>query len=69
MDDLPRTWKPCSACKKPIRFNATYWICNVSTCNQHNTSFVFCSVLCWDSHVPVYRHRKAWARERKSPPR
>ncbi len=28
---------------------------------------VFCSVKCWDSHVPVMRHREAFYSELKSP--
>jgi magnesium-transporting ATPase (P-type) len=61
------TWRNCSSCKKPIPFRATYWKCNVSTCNRKNTSFVFCSVPCWDAHVPTERHRQAWAEECRSP--
>ena len=63
------TWKLCSACKKPIGYGTTYWVCSVSTCNRHNTSFAFCSVPCWDSHLPIYKHRNSWAEERKSPER
>lgn len=60
-------WKKCNACKKPIGFRTKYWTCSVSTCNQHATGYVFCTVMCWDSHVPVYRHRDAWAKEHMSP--
>jgi hypothetical protein len=65
----PNAWKFCSACKKPITFGTVYWICSVSTCNRHATSFVFCSVPCWDSQLPIYRHRKAWAAEMRAPER
>ena len=51
------TWKRCGTCKKPIAFASGYYACSVSTCNRRGTSFVFCSVGCWDGHVPVMRHR------------
>lgn len=60
-------WKKCSACKKSIGFNQTYYICSVSTCNGQRTGYSFCSVPCWDSHVPGARHKDAGALERKSP--
>jgi len=28
---------------------------------------VFCSVECWDAHVPLYNHRESWAIETRSP--
>jgi len=60
-------WKKCTACKNPIPFNATHWVCSVSTCNRSRTRLVFCTVSCWDSHVAVLRHRDAWAVEAKAP--
>ncbi len=60
-------WRKCSACKKQIQFKAKYYICSVSTCNGQRTGYVFCSVLCWDSHVAEARHRNSGALERKSP--
>jgi len=30
---------------------------------------VFCSVDCWNQHVPVMRHRDAWAIQKRSPTR
>jgi len=62
-----QTWKRCSTCKKAIGFHAPYFACSVSTCNRKNTSFAFCSVGCWDAHVPLLRHRDAWADEATSP--
>jgi hypothetical protein len=61
------TWKRCSTCKKPIAFASGYYACNVSTCNRRAALFVFCSVACWDGHVPVMRHRDAWAVEETAP--
>ena len=60
-------WKPCSSCKKAIGLNSLYWTCNVSTCNRKRTGLVFCSVECWDAHVPMANHRESWALENRSP--
>jgi hypothetical protein len=60
-------WRRCNACKGPIPFGATYWVCNVSTCNRPRTGLVFCSVSCWEVHLPEARHRESWALERKAP--
>jgi hypothetical protein len=63
----PAFWKRCSTCKKEIAFTAEYWVCNVSTCNRGRTALAFCSVNCWDAHVPLLRHRESWAEEARSP--
>ncbi|HTL32111.1 MAG TPA: hypothetical protein VL326_03240 [Kofleriaceae bacterium] len=60
-------WKKCTACKNPIPFNATHWVCSVSTCTRRVTDYVFCTVPCWDSHVAELRHRDAWAVEKRAP--
>lgn len=60
-------WKPCSSCKKEIGFNTKYYECSVSTCTGHRTGYVFCSVQCWERHVPGAKHRDAAAVEKKSP--
>ena len=60
-------WKHCSSCKNSIGFKANYFVCNVSTCNRKRTGLVFCSVTCWDAHVPLMNHRECWAEERKAP--
>ncbi|MFT4570320.1 MAG: hypothetical protein ACI8TX_000891 [Hyphomicrobiaceae bacterium] len=31
--------------------------------------FVFCSVICFDTHIPTMRHREAWAEEEMAPSR
>jgi hypothetical protein len=62
-------WRSCSSCKKPIEHGATYWVCNVSTCNRKRTALVFCTVSCWDAHLSVVRHRETWAEERTAPAR
>jgi len=62
-------WHRCSACKKPIDFGAMYWTCSVSTCNRKRTALYFCTVSCWEVHLPVARHREAWAEEQRAPSR
>jgi hypothetical protein len=60
-------WRTCSSCKKEIGFAKLYYVCSVSTCTRKPTDLRFCGVECWDAHVPVMRHRDAWAEERRSP--
>jgi hypothetical protein len=60
-------WRRCSACKKPIALGAPYFACNVSTCNRKRTALAFCSVSCWEVHLPSANHREAWAVERTAP--
>lgn len=62
-------WRICSTCKGSIAFEQNYFVCSVSTCNRPRTDFVFCSVSCWDAHVPIFRHRDAWAEENRAPGR
>jgi len=62
-------WRRCSSCKAPIAFDATYWACNVSTCNRGRTALAFCSVSCWDAHLALVPHRESWAVERRAPSR
>ena len=60
-------WKKCSSCKKPIHFGQVYWVCSVSTCNRVRTGLVFCSISCFDAHVPMMNHRDSGAFERQAP--
>lgn len=52
-----KVWRKCSSCKKEIPCRAFYFVCSVSTCRQKKTDYAFCSVECWDAHIPVERHR------------
>lgn len=61
------SWRGCSRCKKPIGFGAEYLVCSVSTCNRARSAMVFCSMDCWDAHVPIAGHREAHAEERRAP--
>ncbi|HTL12553.1 MAG TPA: hypothetical protein VL588_08710, partial [Bdellovibrionota bacterium] len=36
-------------------------------CNRKRTGLAFCSVSCWDAHLPIVNHRESWAEERKAP--
>ena len=60
-------WRRCSACKQPILLGAKYWTCNVSTCNRKRTGLVFCTVDCWEVHLPSVNHRVSWAVENTAP--
>jgi hypothetical protein len=60
-------WRRCSACKNDIELGAIHWVCSVSTCNRVRTALVFCSVDCWEIHLPTERHREAWAIEARAP--
>jgi len=46
-----------------------YWTCNVSTCNRKRTGLAFCTVSCWEVHLPGANHRESWAVERTAPSR
>jgi hypothetical protein len=64
---MAERWRRCSACKKDIALGGVYWVCSVSTCNRARTALVFCSVDCWEIHLPTERHREAWAVEARAP--
>ncbi|HLT36204.1 MAG TPA: hypothetical protein VK034_07960 [Enhygromyxa sp.] len=67
MADAPATWRHCSRCKQAIACGSSYLVCSVSTCNRARTGLVFCSLDCWDAHVPVAGHRDAHAEELTAP--
>jgi histone H3/H4 len=60
-------WKKCSSCKKEISFSTKYYECSVSTCVGERKGYVFCSVPCWEVHLPTARHKDAAAIEMKAP--
>jgi histone H3/H4 len=61
-------WRHCSSCRADIGFQQIYWVCSVSTCERvARTGLFFCSVGCWEAHLPTMRHREAWAVEKRSP--
>ncbi|HWO25576.1 MAG TPA: hypothetical protein VNO30_42845 [Kofleriaceae bacterium] len=62
-------WMRCTECKSEIAFGAKYYQCSVSTCNRSKFRLVFCTIVCWDSHLADARHRDAWAEEARAPTR
>lgn len=67
MDMIQTEWRKCSSCKKPILFNKPYYECSVSTCTGLRTGYVFCTLSCWEVHLPGAKHRNAGAIEKRSP--
>lgn len=67
METVSGGWRPCSSCKGDIEFGQAYYVCDVPTCNRGSTDLRFCSVECWDVHVPVMRHRDPRAVEKRAP--
>jgi hypothetical protein len=65
----PDSFKVCSICRKPIAYGAKYFLCSVSTCRTTRTGLFFCSLPCFEAHVPELRHRDAWAEEEQAPTR
>lgn len=63
----PNLWRKCSTCKKPIELKQKYYVCSVSTCNGLRTGYVFCSVDCFERHLPGAKHREAGAVEKVAP--
>ena len=61
------SWCRCSMCKAAIGFEAQYFTCSVSTCNRKRTGLFFCSLACFEAHLPTARHRDAWAEQQRSP--
>ncbi len=60
-------WKKCSTCKKPILLGQKYYVCSVSTCSGQRTGYSFCSMTCFEAHLPGARHRDAGAIEKTAP--
>ncbi len=61
-------WRKCSSCKIPIEFKAKHYVCSVSTCNALRTGYIFCSIPCFEKHLPGARHRDAGAVEKIAGP-
>jgi histone H3/H4 len=62
-------FKTCSTCKKPILFGQRYFRCSVSTCNRKRLGLFFCTLECYDAHLPMMRHRDSWAEPTDAPSR
>ena len=49
----------CATCRKLIPPGQAAIRCTVASCNTGRMKLRFCSVTCWEKHVPTARHRKA----------
>ena len=49
----------CCMCGKPINEGESFYRCSVSACNSGRFKLAFCTVACWDAHLPTARHRNA----------
>lgn len=63
MENTKEIMRNCCVCKKPIMVGSQYYHCSVSTCNKKSNPQSYCSIQCWDVHVPVMNHKGAWACE------
>ncbi|MEN9578200.1 MAG: hypothetical protein RJA70_1209 [Pseudomonadota bacterium] len=61
------SWKVCSSCRKEIGFSTVFYRCSVTTCQSKRTGLFFCSMPCFEAHLPMMRHRDAWAEQERSP--
>jgi histone H3/H4 len=67
MSDAGPAWRHCSICRTSIGFGEPYFVCSVSTCNRKRNPLYFCSLACWEAHLPMMRHRDAWAEQVGAP--
>ena len=49
----------CATCRKLIPMGTSAIRCTVASCNTGRLKLRFCTVTCWQKHVPTARHRKA----------
>ena len=49
----------CATCRKLTPPGTSAIRCTVASCNTGRMKLRFCSVACWEKHVPTARHRKA----------
>ncbi len=64
---MTKIWKKCSVCKKDIPLKGRYYECSVSTCTGKRTGLIFCSIPCFERHLPGARHKDAAAIENTAP--
>lgn len=60
-------WRKCSSCKKDLFTKQKYYVCSVSSCTVRSTDYAFCSIACWERHLPIAKHRDAGAVEAIAP--
>lgn len=49
----------CATCRKLIPPGTSAVRCSVASCNTGRMKLRFCTVACWEKHVPTARHRNA----------
>jgi hypothetical protein len=49
----------CATCRRSIEIGQSYVRCSVTACNTGRMKLRFCTVKCWNAHVPTARHRGA----------
>jgi hypothetical protein len=50
-------------CRQPIAAGRSHFRCSVSSCNTGRLKLTFCTVACFDAHIPTARHKNAAAIE------
>lgn len=60
---METVWRNCGSCKKPIGYLVEYYACEISSCRKT----AYCSMACFDEHIPVFRHKDAWATKQRAP--
>lgn len=58
-DRAPSPTAVCATCRREIAPHAPSHRCSVSACNAGRFKLRFCSVACFEKHVPTARHRGA----------
>src|SRR6266545_6189313 len=56
----------CSTCRAAIAPDRTRYRCSVTACNAGRQKLLFCSVGCFEEHIPTARHRRATCVEERS---
>src|SRR5262245_24487327 len=64
---MAETWLKCTECEEDIPLGGHHYVCSVSTCKRSKMRLVFCTPVCWDSHLSSVRHREAWAEDAVAP--
>lgn len=59
MMEAPTPTAVCATCKSRIEGQSPRYRCSVSACNAGRIKLRFCSVACFEAHIPTARHRKA----------
>ena len=49
----------CATCRKLIPPGTSAVRCTVASCNTGRMKLRFCTISCWEKHIPTARHRKA----------